>query len=78
MNNQEEPDTVRTFADELGLTFPIVLDETGTINSKLYRSAIQGYPTSLLLDPDGIIVQRFSGLVDGAQLLNALDSRPTN
>ncbi|NLF79339.1 MAG: redoxin domain-containing protein [Chloroflexi bacterium] len=78
VNNQEEPDTVRTFADELGLTFPIVLDETGTINSKLYRSAIQGYPTSLLLDPDGIIVQRFSGLVDGAQLLNALDSRPTN
>jgi len=78
VNNQEPADTVRAFVDELGLTFPIVLDESGALNNRLYRDAIQGYPTSLLIDPDGIIVQRFSGLVNGAQLLSALDSRPTS
>lgn len=78
VNNAEDRGTVRAFAGELGLTFPIVLDETGAINDTLYGSAIQGYPTSLLIDPDGIIVQRFSGPVNGAQLLNALDSRLTS
>ncbi|MCZ7541869.1 MAG: TlpA family protein disulfide reductase [Anaerolineae bacterium] len=77
VNNQEERGTVRAFVDELDLTFPILLDETGAINNTLYGSAIQGYPTSLLIDPDGIIVQRFSGPVNGAQLLSALDTRLT-
>jgi cytochrome c-type biogenesis protein len=66
-------DDVSGFVDELSLTFPIVLDESGAINDNIYRDVISGYPTSLLIDADGVIVQHFPGLVQGGELLEALD-----
>jgi peroxiredoxin len=74
VNFAESPEQVAAFVDELGLSFPVVMDESGEINGDVYGSAVSGYPTSLLLDRDGVIVRRFPGRVNTADLLSALDS----
>ena len=77
VNFAESPEQVAAFVDELGLSFPVVMDESGEINGDVYGSAVSGYPTSLLLDRDGVIVRRFPGRVNTADLLSALDSLDT-
>jgi peroxiredoxin len=52
VNFDEPADLVQSFAEELNLTFPILLDPGGRIQS-LYQ--IRGYPTTFLIDSDGII-----------------------
>ncbi len=48
----EPADQVRTFVEELGLNFPILLDPGGVVQ-ELYR--VRGYPTTFFVDADGII-----------------------
>lgn len=64
---------VQPFVDELDLSFPIVLDENGdTVQD--YR--IFGYPTSYLIDGNGIVVLRRDGIFlteDLAEELNKFD-----
>jgi peroxiredoxin len=45
---------VRPFAQRLGLTFPIVLDEDGSLQQ---RFQVRAVPTSVLIAPDGRIVR---------------------
>lgn len=47
------PEAVQAFIDELGLTFPIVKDETGVVEIDKYN--VLGYPTSVFIDRDGVI-----------------------
>lgn len=72
VNAFESPDQVAAFVDEFDLTFPVILDESGVINSDLYGPAIAGYPTSLLIDRQGMIVRRFPGSLEASVLLDAL------
>lgn len=65
VNNAESPDAVRNFRAELGLTFPLVLDPAGAIQAQY---GVFSYPTSLLLDRDGVIVARHFGLLTAEQL----------
>lgn len=54
--NFDEPTAqIRPFVTNLGLSFPVLLDPGGA-TQELYR--VRGYPTSFLVDSDGII--RFS------------------
>lgn len=62
----EPPDQVQAFVDELGLTFPIGMDESGKIND-LYR--INQYPTSYVIDGHGVIVAKHAGPLSGDILL---------
>jgi peroxiredoxin len=72
---ESDLDDVGTFVDELGgVSFPIALDESGAINESLYRDVIGGYPTSLLIDTNGVIVHTYSGIVQGQELLETLDA----
>lgn len=73
VNFMEARDDVAAFIEGLGVTFPVALDPDGKINGDLYRSAIPGYPTSLLLDADGIIAAYFPRSLSGPELLAALD-----
>jgi peroxiredoxin len=52
VNREQSAEEISEFADELGLTLPLLLDESGDIQS-LYN--IQSYPTTLLIDKNGII-----------------------
>ncbi|RME46331.1 MAG: hypothetical protein D6791_08550 [Chloroflexi bacterium] len=47
------PEAVQAFIDELGLTFPVVKDDTGAVEIDLYN--VLGYPTSVFIDRNGII-----------------------
>jgi len=50
VNNREDSTTVRRYAGELGLSFPIVLDPDGKVNA-LY--GVIGLPSTFLLGRDG-------------------------
>jgi peroxiredoxin len=61
----DQPDRVAEFIKEFGITFPIVLDETGEVG-KAYQ--IFGLPTSVFIDKDGIIVETFTGPINKAYI----------
>jgi peroxiredoxin len=52
VNRQESPDRVGAFAEEFGLTFPILLDRDGSVFG---RYNVQLYPTTFFIGRDGII-----------------------
>jgi cytochrome c-type biogenesis protein len=58
INNGETVDVIDAFRDEMDVTFPMALDEMGDIQDLF---AVPGYPTTLLLDRNGVIVARHVG-----------------
>ena len=65
VNYQESSGQVRAFAEELGMTYPILLDETGKV-MQTYRAP--GLPMSIVLDEQGVIQHRHPGLLTESQL----------
>lgn len=79
INAREDRATVRRYADEMNLTFPLALDEAGRIN-QLY--GVIGIPTTFLVARDGRAVAfgvgpRDWGGAEARALLDALISEPT-
>ena len=70
INLEESSDQVGDFADELALTFPILLDSDGQINRQ-YR--VNSYPTSLLIDGNGVIHGKYVGGLSEETLREVLD-----
>jgi peroxiredoxin len=70
LNQQESPAVIEPFAEELGMTYPVLLDEQGQVMSE-YR--ILGLPTSVLVDRDGVIQVRHTGTMTANQLESQLD-----
>jgi thiol-disulfide isomerase/thioredoxin len=54
----------RAFVDEHGLTFTILMDRDGTV-TELYR--VGQFPTTLLVDREGVIRERVVGVLSKAQ-----------
>lgn len=52
VDSQENPDIVRNFIKDRGITFPILLDQSGRI-SDLYFT--KNFPTSFFVDADGVL-----------------------
>jgi cytochrome c biogenesis protein CcmG, thiol:disulfide interchange protein DsbE len=52
IDSNESQDVVQRFADEFGITYPILLDRSGEV-SKAYQ--IYAIPTEFFIDADGII-----------------------
>ena len=72
INNQESPEQIKPFLEELGLEFPVALDESFKINADTYD--IDSYPTSFLIDGHGvIIVGRYRGILPGETLVEVLN-----
>ncbi len=68
--NYDEPvEDVRAFGDELGLSFPLLLDPGGSVQ-RLYR--IRGYPSSIFVDPQGVVRIVHLGLITEGQLRDYL------
>ena len=61
---------VSAFADELGIPFPLLLDEDMSI-AALYQ--VDGLPTSYIVDTNGVIVARHQGPLTADQLNAYLD-----
>jgi len=58
VNLREDEDMVDDFMEELGLTFPVMLDTTGYVGS-VY--GVRGIPTTFLLDKQGRLIGRIVG-----------------
>ncbi|WP_055108281.1 peroxiredoxin family protein [Paenibacillus ihumii] len=58
---EEGKEHVESFLEEFGLTFPHAVDETGRVTEQ-YQ--IMAYPTTYVLDSEGVITQRFQGAID--------------
>lgn len=54
-------DTIHTFVDEQGLSFPIVLDPEGDV---MDTYEVVAYPTTYLLDTEGVIRETFRGAIN--------------
>ena len=65
INFDESASDVRAFVQELGLTFTILLDPGGEVQ-KLYK--IRGYPTTYLVDADGVVRIQHIGVMTQDQL----------
>ncbi len=61
----EPEDDVRAFRDELGLTFPMLLDPDARVQ-ELYR--VRGYPSSFFVDREGVIRVVHIGLMTESQI----------
>jgi peroxiredoxin len=58
VNYQQKAEEVRPFVEELGLTFPVVLDPSLRV-ARLYQ--VRGLPSSMIVDPDGVVRVRHIG-----------------
>ncbi len=65
INFDEPAEDVSAYALELGLTFPVLLDPGGEVQRQ-YQ--IRGYPTSFIIDGDGIIRVQHIGQLTESQL----------
>ncbi len=61
----DQKDQIPAFLDEFGVTYPIVLDETGD-TTKAYN--ILGLPTSIFIDRNGNVNEIFTGPVNKAYI----------
>jgi len=65
----DDPELVEPFVRELGLTFPILLDEHGEVSEGLYN--LLGLPTSVFVDRGGNVREIFIGPLQ----LDSLEAR---
>lgn len=61
----DDKSQIPAFLDEYGITFPIVLDESGD-TAKVYN--ILGLPTSIFIDRNGIVNELFTGPLNKAYI----------
>jgi thiol-disulfide isomerase/thioredoxin len=64
VNSGESADAVSGFMQENTFTFPVALDETGTVS---YQYAVQAIPATYIIDRRGLIVSRVVGAIDWNQ-----------
>jgi peroxiredoxin len=65
INNAEDPQDIQTFVDELRLDFEILLDPDAAVQ-RLYL--VRGYPTTFIIDQEGVIRVQHVGLINEDQL----------
>jgi peroxiredoxin len=70
VNVEESRGAVEPFVAEMGVTFPVLLDEKGRVANE-YRTL--GLPISLLVDRTGVIFARHVGFLSDDQLQEYLD-----
>ena len=65
----EEAERVAPFVQEMGVTFPILLDQQGSVTQQYH---IRGLPTSIVIDADGVIRAVHVGPVTERQIARYL------
>ena len=65
VNNAESASQIQAFRDEFALSFPLVLDEDARIQEQY---AILSYPSTFVLDVNGVILTQHYGPLTAAQI----------
>lgn len=71
INAGESEWDVRQFVDDIGITFPVLLDPQSKITLE-YK--LQGYPTTFILSSDGIIQTVHIGMLSEKKIEEYLES----
>lgn len=71
VNDQQTPEEVSRFIDELGLSLTTLVDQEGTV-STLYN--VFNFPTTYFVNGDGVITAVHRGMLDEAQIEEYLSS----
>jgi len=66
VNQQEKPEAARSFLDEFGVTYPVVLDSDGEV-SEAYGVG-RGLPMSFLISPSGVVEKVYFGRLGESHL----------
>jgi thiol-disulfide isomerase/thioredoxin len=68
--DQEGPEVVRSFVQEMGITYPVTQGPHRVLGR--LAAQVRGLPTSLLLDRSGRLVRKVEGLFPEEELRNAV------
>lgn len=71
INVYQDKENVEKFVQELGLTFPILLDREGEV-AKAYN--VFGIPVSYVIEPSGIVKEKYLGGLSQEQLKEIIDN----
>ncbi|HRF97709.1 MAG TPA: redoxin domain-containing protein, partial [Aggregatilineales bacterium] len=71
VNREESAEAITAFADDYALTFPLVVDTSGALQT---RYNILGYPTTYLINPDGVIINIQAGPLSSDRLAEWLSA----
>jgi len=63
---QDSLTEVKAFVQEFGVTFPVLLDETGKVTDDLYR--LRGLPLSVFVNREGVITRLHLGAMTREQI----------
>lgn len=63
-------DRIESFIDDYGLTFPILLDETGALGDEFQAFTI---PTTYLIDEEGVIQRKLMGPMDRDMMVDMME-----
>ncbi len=66
VNQQEQPSAVKEFVDEFGVTYPVLLDQSGEV-SQAYGVG-RGMPISFLVNPEGVVEDVTFGILTEERL----------
>ncbi len=70
VNNSEPADRVTSFILEMGVTYPILLDDSAATASLYQVSAL---PSTFFIDSQGVVQDRIIGIVNEAVMLDRLE-----
>jgi thiol-disulfide isomerase/thioredoxin len=68
---EDDPAAALTFAAEIGVSYPLGIDETDTIAAKF---PYLGLPTTWFIDADGIIVRQWTGMMSYEDLTARIEA----
>lgn len=73
IDTRDQKSSALSFLKSLGVTYPTLFDEEGTVAQSIGRlTAIQGLPFSLLIDSHGRIAALYLGMVSASEVNDAL------
>lgn len=72
IDEQDTPDSARSFAAGAGTTYPHLIDQDGTMLSSLRLVPPAAIPSTLVLDRSGLVAARIIGPIDATSLESLL------
>jgi thiol-disulfide isomerase/thioredoxin len=71
INQAESSETIQRFAQNTGVTYPLLVDEDWVVNNKY---GVSNLPTTIFVDADGVIREVFVGTMNQAVLEDKINS----
>jgi len=67
---RETKEELMPYLEKHGVTFPVTMDEEGSLAQLFY---VSGFPTSVFISPEGVLVGSVPGYIPDDQMLGYID-----